>query len=157
MKLHTFFPKSGLFFFLFLLGFTACQKEDPLQTDREKIEAYLVENSMDAERLESGLYYIIEEEGSGNIYPTLQSKVRLYYKGYLLDGTVFNEKNEAQIPPEFDLSKSILGWQQGIPLFREGGKGKLLIPSNLGYGGMKVGIIPPHSVLIFDIELVAID
>jgi FKBP-type peptidyl-prolyl cis-trans isomerase len=47
-----------------------------------------------------------------------------------------------------------MGWQIGIPMMKEGGKAKLLIPSQLGYGSSNLGVIPPNSVLIFDIELI---
>ena len=53
----------------------------------------------------------------------------------------------------FPLSNVIQGWQEGIPLFSEGGSGVLLIPSALGYGGQAVGSIPANSVLIFEVSL----
>ena len=55
---------------------------------------------------------------------------------------------------EFPLNRLIKGWQEGIPLFKKGGKGILLIPSELGYGNVSQGAIPENSVLIFDIELI---
>ena len=57
----------------------------------------------------------------------------------------------------FPLSGVIQGWQEGIPLFKEGGSGILLIPSALGYGSQSVGTIPANSVLIFDINLIDVD
>ena len=57
----------------------------------------------------------------------------------------------------FPLSGVIQGWQEGIPLFKEGGSGILLIPSALGYGSQSVGSIPANSVLIFDINLIDVD
>jgi len=73
------------------------------------------------------LYYIIEEPGS-RIRPTVNSTVSIIYKGYLTDAdtTVFDDSNG--IPRTFPLAGVIAGWQIGIPLFREGGKGKLIIP-----------------------------
>ena len=69
----------------------------------------------------------------------------------LTDGTVFDQSTSAGIS---FLTNVILGWQEGIPMFSEGGTGKLLIPSPLGYGNRAVGNIPENSVLIFDVELI---
>ena len=99
------------------------------------------------------LYYIIDEPGS-RIRPTESSTVSVIYKGYLTDEdtTVFDSSNG--LPRTFPLSGVIQGWKEGIPIFKEGGKGTLFIPCNLGYGERQSGQIPPSSVLIFDIELV---
>ena len=78
----------------------------------------------------SGLYYVIEVEGTGT-QPTAASTVNVDYRGYLTDGTVFDQTATGTT---FNLGDVIKGWQEGIPLFKEGGKGKLLIPSALAYG-----------------------
>ena len=122
------------------------------QSDMEKIEGYLADNNLTATSTPSGLYYIITQEGSGG-HPNLQSTVTVKYKGYRLNGMVFDEttgNNTATFP----LKNLILGWQEGIPLLKKGGKGTFFVPSNLGYGAQSVGDIPANSVLIFDIELV---
>ena len=77
--------------------------------------------------------------------------VKVHYKGYLTDGSVFDETSGNA--REFALYSVIEGWQIGIPLFGKGGKGKLFIPSDYGYGGSSTDEIPAHSVLIFDIVL----
>jgi FKBP-type peptidyl-prolyl cis-trans isomerase len=118
----------------------------------EKIEGYLTDNNLTATATPSGLYYNITQEGSGG-HPNLQSTVTVKYKGYRLNGKVFDEtigNNTATFP----LKNLILGWQEGIPLLKKGGKGTFFVPSNLGYGGQRIGDIPANSVLIFDIELV---
>lgn len=154
---------TRIFFFL-TLGLTmvlsSCNKNDnqftydPVEQaaiDRERILQYLDANNIDAEEHESGLFYVITEEGTGE-NPTVNNEVTVTYKGYLLDGTVFDETTGEQ---EFKspLNGLIAGWQIGIPLFKKGGAGTLFIPSTLGYGPNQVGFIPPNSVLIFDIEL----
>ncbi len=133
----------------------ACEDLKPCDYDTQESEIlqYLTDNNMVAEKHESGLYYIIEEPGS-RIRPTETSTVSVIYKGYLTDKdtTVFDDSNGAA--RKFSLAGVVEGWRVGIPLFKEGGKGKLFVPCNMGYQERQVGKIPPSSVLIFDIELV---
>jgi len=139
-----------LLFFLAIssLSMLACDKRSAM----EKIEDYLSRNNLTATPTASGLYYIITEEGSGG-HPNLQSTVTVRYKGYRLNGEVFDETpgNETRSWP---LKNLIEGWQIGIPLLQKGGKATFFIPPELGYGTQKVGSIPGNSVLIFEIELV---
>ena len=138
------------------LIFTACDEdekvlityEEQLAIDINKIKNYLSENELVADSTESGLFYIIDEEGTGS-YPTLDSIVEVQYTGKYLDEQVFDSGTI-----EYRLDAFILGWQEGIPLFNEGGRGKLFIPSGLGYGAYDYRTIPGNSVLIFDIELI---
>ena len=91
-------------------------------------------------------------EGTGT-KPTTASTVEVKYKGSLINGTVFDQ-TATDKTFTYALSGLILGWQIGIPLMKEGGKAILIIPSQLGYGRENLGVIPPNSVLIFDIELI---
>lgn len=127
--------------------------EDQLAKDIKKIEEYLDENNLTAESTASGLHYIIEEPGTGG-HPSLgnNDEVTVHYKGYLLDGSVFDQTNGS--PISFGLQQVIVGWQEGIPLFQKGGKGQLFIPSGLGYGANPPPGIPSRAVLVFDVELV---
>ena len=134
---------------LFLLG---CGKDDPeriLAKDREKILKYIADNNLNAQEHSTGIFYVIETQGSGS-FPRANSVVVINYTGYLLNGKVFDSNHEIAL----SLSHTILGWQYGIPLFQRGSKGKLLIPSGLGYGEFPRPGIPANSVLIFDIELI---
>lgn len=115
---------------------------------------YIEDNDLDANRTDSGLYYIIDEEGTGT-RPTGNSNVTVAYKGYFLDGSVFDQSNADGI--SFGLNQVIKGWTEGIPLFKEGGKGVLLIPSNLGYGINGRATIPRGAVLVFDIKLISVN
>ena len=122
------------------------------ESDMEKIEGYLADNNLTATSTPSGLYYIITKEGTGG-HPNLSSSVTVKYKGYRLNGEVFDEttgNNTATFP----LTNLILGWQEGIPLLKKGGKGTFFSPSGLAYGPNGVAGIPANSVLIFEIELV---
>lgn len=122
------------------------------EIDRDKILNYLEENKIDnAQEDPSGLFYQILEEGEGT-NPTINSTVVVRYKGYLLDGTVFDESG-AQTAT-FPLTNLIEGWKIGIPYLKRGGKGRLFVPSELGYGNQASGTIPPNSVIIFDVELI---
>ena len=121
--------------------------------DQIKIQQYLTENNLTAEVTASGLHYIIEEPGVGNAYPVLTDLVEVFYKGYLLTGSVFDQTSTD--PAVFQLSGVIDGWKEGIRLFKKGGKGKLFIPSDLAYGASPPSGsgIPANGVLVFDIEL----
>ena len=127
--------------------------EEQLTIDIEKIEQYLTDNNLTALKTTSGLYYIIEEQGDGYDYPNYNATVIIKYTGKLLNGEVF-ESNTTDPTPLFGF---IQGWQEGIPKFKKGGSGKLIIPSGLGYGTKGQGSIPGNTVLIFDIKLLAFE
>ena len=144
---------------LFLLCITlciSCSGDDASnftpQTEADIIN-YLEENNLEAKRSTSGLYYIINNEGTG-ARPTTSSNVTVAYKGYFLDGTVFDESSDGI---SFGLNQVIRGWTEGIPYFKEGGSGVLLVPSNLGYGNAGRGSIPGGAVLVFDIQLIRVN
>lgn len=146
---------------LLLVFAFACTKEKDVDfsaIDKQIIEDYLKAKNLTAQTTASGLYYIISAPG-GSVHPGLSSSVSAKYKGYLADGTVFDQSTTAVT---FSLSQVIKGWQEGLQLIGAGGKIKLLIPSRLGYGGVSkynnAGqlVIPMNSVLIFDVELVSV-
>lgn len=149
--------KSYLLIFLSIFIFISCSKDDDdtfePQTEADIIQ-YIEANNLNATRSDSGLYYVINNEGTG-IRPTSTSNVTVAYKGYLLDGTVFDQSNSNGI--SFGLNQVIKGWTEGITYFKEGGEGVLLIPSNLGYGNNGQGSIPGGAVLVFDIELLSVN
>lgn len=118
------------------------------------ITAYLDANSLVAERSDTGLYYIIDEPGTGDPI-TETSTVTVAYSGYFLDGTEFDASIESGV--QFNLQNLIPGFKEGITYFKEGGKGKLLLPPDLGYGETGSGSIPRNAVLIFDIEVKSLD
>ncbi|RLD26204.1 MAG: peptidylprolyl isomerase [Bacteroidetes bacterium] len=130
----------------------ACKKDDVDALNQEEIEKFIGEHNLPAKSTGSGLYYVIDEEGTGD-RPKSNSDVKVRYNGYFTDGKLFDQSTTGIT---FNLQGVIDGWTEGIPLFKEGGKGMLLIPSKLGYGDRSVGSIPPNSVLIFDIELMEV-
>ncbi len=104
---------------------------------------------------ESGLQYIIEEEGTG-IAPAMTDTVEVNYEGRLLDGTVFDSSYERGETTTFPLNRVIKGWSEGLTYIKEGGKIRLFIPAELGYGERGTGPIPANSTLIFDVELIKV-
>jgi FKBP-type peptidyl-prolyl cis-trans isomerase FkpA len=144
-----------LIFILPLIFFTACNRDVKYQheIDEDKIVAYVEKHKLNATRTSSGLYYVIDTLGIGD-HPLATSNVTVAYKGYFTDESVFDQSDSAGIT--FNLGQVIKGWTEGIPYFKPGGKGKLLIPSELGYGNRAINGIPAGSVLIFDIHLIDI-
>lgn len=138
------------------LIFSSCAKkkaEEQAAADKTIIKNYIAANSLLANESETGLHYVIDLPGLGASCNSF-STVRVAYKGYLTNGTVFDESSEDGIT--FGLQSVIKGWTEGIPFFKEGGEGILLIPSALGYGANAVGTIPANSVLIFDVKLIEV-
>ncbi|MGO1242743.1 MAG: FKBP-type peptidyl-prolyl cis-trans isomerase [Sphingobacterium sp.] len=103
-----------------------------------------------------GLYYEVLREGTGT-KPMETDEVTVHYKGSLVDGKVFDNSYDRGEPMELGLDRVIRGWQLGIPLMSVGSKYRFYIPSSLGYGERGAGgDIPPHSPLVFEIELIGI-
>ncbi len=125
--------------------------EKQAKKDDDIIKTYLNANNLTATKTDSGLYYIINVPGNGQSCVST-SDVKVSYKGYFTDGTVFDESPAAGIT--FNLKGVISGWTEGIPFFKEGGSGKLLLPSALAYGVKGTSGIPANSVLIFDVTLI---
>lgn len=151
MKITSYFSILAL---LFVCGVSSCKKsttevQDYTTIDKKIIQEYIQEHNLDADSTSSGLYYVIDKPGTGK-YPTAYSYVKIRYKGYLTTGKIFDE---AKDPVTFPLQNLIQGWQEGIPKFKEGGEGILLVPSHLGYGDRETSSIPANSVLIFEIKL----
>jgi len=118
---------------------------------------YLVENARrdGVTVLESGLQYEVLVAGEG-ARPSREDHVRTHYHGTLIDGTVFDSSYERGQPAEFPVGGVIAGWVEALQLMNTGSKWRLHVPSELAYGGQAVGSIPPHSVLVFDVELLDI-
>ena len=105
--------------------------------------------------LASGLQYEVVNDGTGAT-PTASSTVRTHYEGTLISGEVFDSSYKRGQPAEFPVGGVIAGWTEALQLMKEGAKWRLYIPSNLAYGERAAGSIPPHSTLIFDIELLEV-
>jgi len=107
--------------------------------------------------LKGGLLYKVEQSGTGRM-PKLSDKVRVLYEGRRVDGQIFDQTKE-QEPREFRLNREMIpGWQEVLPLMREGDRWEVVIPSHLAYSarGNPVGKISPNETLVFKIELVQV-
>mgnify|MGYP000114934913 CR=1 FL=1 len=122
------------------------------QTEADILK-YIADNNLNATKSDSGLYYVINNEGTGTT-PTSTSNVTVAYKGYFLDGTIFDENSGGYTT---NLTQVIVGWTEGITYFNEGGEGILLVPYSLGYGANGRGSIPGGAVLVFDIKLISVN
>jgi len=153
------------------------EAEDLKRADRAKelvaeeakiIEKYVAENGLNANKTESGLYYVIEQEGTGDAI-TPGTTMYVHYAGYLLDGTLFDTSLENlakennifnanrpydPLPVNVGMGQVIPGWDEGLLLLKNGSKGKFLIPSPLAYGENGAGgLIGPNAILVFDVEV----
>ena len=144
--------KGFLLLIMISIAFCACKKEEV--KEQELIEEYLSENEFNFQQTESGLYYEILDEGSGNS-PVAGDNITVHYFGELLDGTIFDSSYSGD-PRTFSLSGGVIdGWIEAVPLLKRGGKGRFLMPSDLGYG--RIGSapnIPGNAPLLFEIELI---
>lgn len=143
--------KHYLFVLIGLLTFVSCKKQSQAEKEDLTIQNYIKDHGLTAIKTSSGLYVVIDAPGTGSACNG-SSDVRVQYKGYFDNGEVFDESSPSGIT--FNLQNVIKGWTEGIPYFKEGGHGKLLIPSHLGYGAQGVNGIPGNTVLIFDVKLI---
>jgi FKBP-type peptidyl-prolyl cis-trans isomerase FklB len=124
----------------------------------EKGQKFLAENAKKENivALPSGLQYEVINEGMGKS-PKADDQVKCHYEGTLIDGTLFDSSIKRGEPAIFGVSQVIKGWVEALQLMKEGSKWRLYIPSELGYGAQGAGeMIPPHSTLIFDVELIEV-
>lgn len=142
-------------------------KERIIEEDKI-IQDYIKEKGLEAQKTESGLYYIIEEEGTGEPV-TAGTTMLVNYAGYLIDGTLFDTSIESlakennaftegrpyeALPVTVGMQQVIPGWDEGLLLLKKGSKAKFIIPSPLGYGENAMGAkIPANSVLVFDVDV----
>lgn len=139
--------------------------------DEAIIDEFLSKNNIEAQKTESGLRYVITQEGSGDNAVNGDS-VRVAYVGKLLDGTLFDtsvqeiaqangtfnpQRPYAPYKLKLGVGSVIKGWDEGLTYLNEGSKATLYIPSTLAYGPRSTGgVIGANAVLMFDVELVEI-
>ena len=124
----------------------------------EQGKAFLEENKKrpNVVTLPSGLQYEVITEGTGKKVQATD-QVKCHYEGTLIDGTLFDSSIKRGQPAVFGVNQVIPGWVEALQLMPEGSKWKLFIPSELAYGAQGAGeMIPPHSTLVFEVELIEV-
>ena len=132
-------------------------KADRIKKENEKELKMLKDLSKGFSKTTSGLLYKFEKENNSQ-KPSNGNKVKVHYKGMLLDGTVFDSSFKRNQPIEFTLGigQVIKGWDEGISLLGIGDKASFIIPSDLAYGASGAGgVIPPNATLVFEVELIS--
>jgi FKBP-type peptidyl-prolyl cis-trans isomerase FklB len=122
-------------------------------------EAFLAENRKKdgVVTTESGLQYIVLEEGSGDS-PKATDTVSVHYKGSLINGVEFDSSYSRNEPASFPVNGVIPGWTEALQLMKPGAKWKVFLPSDIAYGERGAGQqIGPNSTLIFEVELLSIN
>ncbi|WMX12824.1 FKBP-type peptidyl-prolyl cis-trans isomerase [Aureispira sp. CCB-E] len=121
-------------------------------------EAFLAENAQKetVTVLDNGIQYEVLEEGFGKVSPSVKDWVTVHYHGALIDGKVFDSSVDRKKTATFKLNNLIQAWQEVVPLMVAGDKWRLVVPPSMGYGDRQEGKIPSNSILIFELELIAI-
>lgn len=155
-------------------AFMTKSAEEQLGKDTVAIDAYLAGKSIEAQKLPSGIRYVISKPGKGPAAESGQT-VSVHYAGYMLDGTYFDTslREKAQEEGLFDPAREaqngyepyivtidqtsvIPGWHEALKVLNEGAEGTFYIPSTLAYGPRANNKIKANSVLVFDLQLVDI-
>jgi len=104
----------------------------------------------------SGLQYRIIRNGYGKT-PHGADTVDVTYKGSLINGKVFDEESDPQLPAQFVVNGVIPGWTEALEIMREGDEWELVVPANLAYGSRgQPPVIPPNQTLVFDVTLLKV-
>lgn len=142
-----------------MLMLSGCKKEDPdsiAKRDRKTLQKYirLEGREDDVIEHETGLFYYVEELGTGN-HPKPDSWIKLNFVGYYLDDDMKDVNFDYGHGEMVQLQNEIRGWYYGISLFKSGGKGTLYIPSSLGYGPYPPFwmSIPRNACLVYDFQI----
>ena len=132
--------------------------EEKYADNKASGEKFLAENKTKegVKTTESGLQYKVITEGKGEI-PADTCKVKVNYKGTLIDGTEFDSSYKRNEPATFRANQVIKGWTEALTMMPVGSKWELYIPQELAYGSRESGQIKPFSTLIFEVELVGIE
>lgn len=130
--------------------------------ENKNIEKYIADNKFKTQKSPAGVYVVIEKEGTGAKADTGR-QVMVMYKGYTLDGKVFDKNVDADathkepLPVVLGMHGVIPGWEEGLKYFAKGSKGKIIIPFMQAYGAQgSPPAIPAYATLVFDIEVVDI-
>lgn len=142
---------------LVLIG-TGCREDitpqEQATLDRQEIEAYVAENNLDGQFTLDGIYYEITagaDTAAG--YPAPNDTLVIEYEASFLNGEVFDRSGGPGEADTVALASTIDGWREIIPEFNRGASGYFIVPSGLAYGPNGFSVVPPNTVLRFDITL----
>ncbi len=124
---------------------------DPTNIPDSLVNRFVRANNMDTVQTASGLVYQIDEPG-GAEKPSSTSTVTVHYRGYLLNGRIFDQTDERG-PRTFNLDGLIPAWKEGIPKLGRGGRMWMVVRPGLAYGNRASDRIPANSVIVFEIQL----
>ncbi len=135
-------------------------KDDAEMNEQIMLNNFLKEMNLDTSNYVEGIYVLHHEEGSGPQLTGLET-VRVHYRAYFVDGTLFDNTYDFRYPLEFELGKPdqvIDGFLIGMRQMSVGGKASFVIPSQLAFGeeGSSTGIVPPFTTIVYDVELVSV-
>jgi len=125
--------------------------------NQKKSEEFLAENKKKTGIVElpSGIQYRIIDEGSG-ARPTMESTVKVHYRGSKINGLEFDSSFARGVPEEFKVNAVLKGWQEVLPLMKTGATWQVFVPPELAFGARGNPPVGPNEVLIFDLKLVEI-
>ena len=140
-----------------LRGIAQARMETKAAANEAKGQAFLNQEATKpgAAKTESGLVMTHITQGSGPA-PKATDKVKVHYRGTLMDGTEFDSSHKRNKPAEFPLNRVIPCWTEGVQKMKVGGKARLVCPAKIAYGKRGTPGIPPNSTLIFEVELLEI-
>jgi len=126
--------------------------------ERNTIVNFLIDQGKDMDHTNSGLFYKVYQEGNGELLQWADY-IKVDYKGYFLDGKVFDSSYERGEPISFYIGNMVDGWNEGLQLLSPGAKASFIVPSHLGYGekGFPLSpgkfLVPPNTIIAFDVEV----
>ncbi len=130
------------------------RRRELLRKAQEADLKVIAEKWPQAVETESGLRYVVLQEGDGGESPVMGTSVTVHYTGSLLNGQIFDSSVKRGEPATFAIGQVIQGWNEALLGMTKGEKRTLIIPPELGYGDRGYpGVIPPKSFLVFDVEL----
>jgi FKBP-type peptidyl-prolyl cis-trans isomerase len=143
------------FLLVTIAGCADRQEEVATEPSQIPAPANVAQPPADATVTESGLAYIILEQGAGAASPTVADEVTVHYTGWTTDGRMFDSSVARGEPNTFSLGGLIAGWQEGITLMSEGDRYRFWIPGHLAYDNSQRADAP-RGTLVFDVELIAV-